>query len=78
MHAKQCYQKMRTWRKHARVNHREHLPCWDHKVAKEICDKIRERCPGILINMSTGVVGDDLTAQMECLDAVPSRSLFAL
>jgi uncharacterized protein (DUF849 family) len=47
-----------------------HLPSWDHNIAKEVCDKIRERCPGILINMSTGVVGDDISAQLECLNSV--------
>merc|ERR1712216_256372 len=47
-----------------------HLPCWDPSVAKNICDAIRARCPGMLINMSTGVPGDDISAPLECLAAV--------
>ena len=40
------------------------------QVAKDICDAIRAKCPGMLINMSTGVVGDDLSQQMACLESV--------
>lgn len=47
-----------------------HMPCWDPDVASAVCNAIRERCPGMLINMSTGVVGDDISAQLACLDAV--------
>jgi len=47
-----------------------HLPCWDPEVAKACCDAIRDRCPGMLINMSTGVPGDDISAQLDCLNAV--------
>jgi len=47
-----------------------HMPCWDPKVCKDVCDAIRERCPGMLINMSTGVMGDDIQAQLDCLTAV--------
>ncbi|MFT5430541.1 MAG: 3-keto-5-aminohexanoate cleavage enzyme [Myxococcota bacterium] len=45
-------------------------PSWEAEVAGEICDAIRERCPGILINMSTGVVGDDLSGPLSCLERV--------
>ncbi len=34
-----------------------HLPSWDGALAKEINDAIREACPGVVINMTTGVVG---------------------
>eukprot|EP00397_Hematodinium_sp_SG-2012_P021113 GEMP01021790.1.p1 GENE.GEMP01021790.1~~GEMP01021790.1.p1 ORF type:complete len:298 (+),score=67.69 GEMP01021790.1:238-1131(+) len=47
-----------------------HLPCWDAAVAGEICDLIRQRCPGIMINMSTGVIGNDISAQVACLKRV--------
>ncbi|WP_020400866.1 3-keto-5-aminohexanoate cleavage protein [Kordiimonas gwangyangensis] len=34
-----------------------HLPSWDGALAKEINDAIRAACPGVVINMTTGVVG---------------------
>ena len=34
-----------------------HLPSWDGELAKEINDGIRAACPGVVINMTTGVVG---------------------
>lgn len=45
-----------------------HLPSWDPNVAGPIVDAIRAKCPGILINMSTGVVGDDISAPVACLN----------
>jgi 3-keto-5-aminohexanoate cleavage enzyme len=47
-----------------------HLPCWDPVVAKEICDAIREKVPGIIINMSTGVFGNDISGPVDCMGAV--------
>jgi 3-keto-5-aminohexanoate cleavage enzyme len=35
-----------------------HLPCWDPAVAKAISDAIRKTRPDILINFTTGTVGD--------------------
>lgn len=46
------------------------LPSWQPEVAKEICDAIRAECPDLIINMSTGVVGDDLSGPVSCLEAV--------
>jgi 3-keto-5-aminohexanoate cleavage enzyme len=47
-----------------------HLPCWDPAVAKDICDAIREKVPGIIINMSTGVFGNDISGPVDCMAAV--------
>jgi len=47
-----------------------HLPSWEPAVAKDICDAIREKVPGIIINMSTGVFGDDISGPVECMAAV--------
>ncbi len=47
-----------------------HLPSWDPEVAGPICDAIREACPGVLINMSTGVFGNDLSGPVSCLERV--------
>jgi 3-keto-5-aminohexanoate cleavage enzyme len=37
------------------------LPSWDPEVAKAVCDAIRAECPDLMINMSTGVVGPDIS-----------------
>ncbi len=36
-----------------------HLPSWDGALALEINEAIRAACPGVVINMTTGVVGRD-------------------
>jgi uncharacterized protein (DUF849 family) len=45
-------------------------PSWDPAVAKACCDAIRAECPDILLNLSTGVIGDDISGPVACLDAV--------
>jgi len=47
-----------------------HMPSWDPDVAALIIDAIRERCPGIIINMSTGVVGPDISGPAACMRRV--------
>lgn len=49
---------------------RGHLPSWDPEVAGAICDAIRAEVPGLIINMSTGVVGDDISGPVACLKRV--------
>jgi 3-keto-5-aminohexanoate cleavage enzyme len=46
------------------------LPTWEPEVAGAICDAIRDRCPGMLINMSTGVMGADISGPLACLERV--------
>ncbi|TNE46429.1 MAG: 3-keto-5-aminohexanoate cleavage protein [Deltaproteobacteria bacterium] len=45
-----------------------HLPSWDPDVCEEITDAIRDACPGVLMNLTTGVVGDDLGGPLACLE----------
>ncbi len=45
------------------------FPTWDVKEVGEILAAIKEHVPEIIINMSTGVVGDDLSAPIACLEA---------
>lgn len=45
-----------------------HLPSWEPDIAQAILTAIREACPGVIINMSTGVVGDDISGPVSCLD----------
>lgn len=44
-----------------------HLPSWDPGLASSISQAIREKCPGVLINMSTGVMGPDISGPVACL-----------
>lgn len=47
-----------------------HLPTWEPKVCAEITQAVREACPGVVINMSTGVVGTDVSAPCDAMRAV--------
>lgn len=47
-----------------------HLPSWEPQVAAEICAAIRDACPGVLINQTTGTVGPDIAGPLACLRAV--------
>ena len=38
------------------------MPTWDPDVCAEITDAIRQACPGVIINQSTGVLGPDISA----------------
>ncbi|MSP91239.1 MAG: 3-keto-5-aminohexanoate cleavage protein [Myxococcales bacterium] len=46
-----------------------HLPSWDPAVATAIADAIRARCPQLLLNFTTGVMGDDIAGAVACLEA---------
>ena len=45
------------------------MPSWDPEVAKAISDAIRARCPDLLQNFSTGVMGADIAGPLACLEA---------
>ncbi len=44
------------------------MPTWDPDVVETIVDAIRDRCPEIIINMSTGVVGHDISGPASCIE----------
>lgn len=46
-----------------------HLPCWAPDVCLEIDRAIREACPGVLLNYTTGVMGRDQSEPMTLLAA---------
>jgi uncharacterized protein (DUF849 family) len=46
------------------------LPSWEPEVATAIVDAIRAEVPGLLINMSTGLPGPDISGPLACLRAV--------
>ncbi len=45
------------------------FPTWDLKTVGEILSAIRKRVPDIIICMSTGVLGDDISGPVGCLEA---------
>ena len=47
-----------------------HMPSWDPQVAGSIVDAIRDACPGVIINSTTGVVGPDYQAPLEVVRAL--------
>ncbi len=46
------------------------FPSWDPAVATACCDAIRAECPDLMLNLTTGVVGDDVSGPIKCLEAV--------
>ena len=47
-----------------------HMPSWDPDVAEAVCNAIREACPGVVINLTTGVIGRDISGPLACLRRV--------
>jgi len=47
-----------------------HLPSWEPAVALEIAAAIRDSCPGVIFNQSTGVVGPDIGGPVACMRAI--------
>ena len=47
-----------------------HLPSWQPAVAAEVIAAIRDACPDIVVNQTTGVVGPDISGPLACLRAV--------
>ncbi|MEZ5752114.1 MAG: 3-keto-5-aminohexanoate cleavage protein [Paracoccaceae bacterium] len=47
-----------------------HLPTWDPAVARNVVDAIRDACPGIVINQTTGVVGPDYAGPLDVIRAL--------
>nr|WP_295079444.1 3-keto-5-aminohexanoate cleavage protein [uncultured Roseateles sp.] len=47
-----------------------HLPSWDPDVAEAVVSAIRAACPGVIINLSTGVIGADISGPADCIRRV--------
>ncbi|MBI5721611.1 MAG: 3-keto-5-aminohexanoate cleavage protein [Burkholderiales bacterium] len=47
-----------------------HLPSWDPDVAEAVVNAIRAACPGVIVNLTTGVVGQDVSGPIACLKRV--------
>ena len=48
---------------------RGHLPSWEPALAVEVADAIRGACPGVILNLTTGVMGVDQSGPLACLRA---------
>ena len=46
------------------------FPSWDPDVAEAITAAIRDRCPEVIINMSTGVMDDDVSGPLACMERI--------
>ncbi|MDI1257783.1 3-keto-5-aminohexanoate cleavage protein [Aquabacterium sp.] len=46
------------------------FPSWDPEVAAEIDTAIRAACPGVIINLTTGVMGPDISGPVACIRRV--------
>lgn len=44
-----------------------HMPSWDAALSREVQQAIREACPGVIINHTTGVVGPDYAGALACI-----------
>jgi 3-keto-5-aminohexanoate cleavage enzyme len=47
-----------------------HLPSWEPQVAADVCEAIRAACPGVIINLSTGVLGKNIDGPAACIRRV--------
>jgi uncharacterized protein (DUF849 family) len=45
-------------------------PSWSPEDALAVVQAIREACPGVIINLSTGIVGPDISGPVSCLERV--------
>lgn len=55
---------------HFREQSMGRFPSWDPELAAEIADAIRAECPEIILNLTTGVVGPDISGPVACLERV--------
>lgn len=46
-----------------------HLMSWEPDVAAEIAQAIRDACPGVILNFTTGTMGRDQQGPIDCLRA---------
>ncbi|RDV37956.1 3-keto-5-aminohexanoate cleavage protein [Bradymonadaceae bacterium TMQ3] len=46
------------------------LPSWEVELAREVVDAIRGAAPDLILNLTTGVVGDEINGPRACLEAI--------
>lgn len=55
---------------HFREQEMGRMPSWDPELAEEVVRQIRSACDGIIVNLTTGVMGDDISGPVGCLERV--------
>lgn len=55
---------------HFRDPKRPKFPTWDPDIVFEICEAIHAKAPALILNMSTGIVGADISGPLACLRRV--------
>lgn len=55
---------------HFRNPQKPKFPTWDPDIVSEICEAIRVKVPKLILNMSTGIVGTDISGPLACLKRV--------
>ncbi|MCC5988343.1 MAG: 3-keto-5-aminohexanoate cleavage protein [Pararhodobacter sp.] len=48
---------------------RGHLPSWEPALAAEVAQAIRDACPGVILNFTTGVMERDQSGPIACIRA---------
>ena len=54
----------------AQLDGMQHMPSWDPDLADVVVSAIREACPGVIINLTTGVIGQDISGPAACIRRV--------
>jgi uncharacterized protein (DUF849 family) len=44
-----------------------HLPSWDVALSRDVQAAIRDACPGVIINHTSGIVGPDYSGALTCI-----------
>ena len=54
---------------HFRDQQMGRMPVWDPELAQEAVNRIKDKCPDIIINFTTGIIGDDISGPTGLLEA---------
>ena len=55
---------------HLRDQQMGRMPVWDPELGQEAVARIKDLCPDIIINFTTGIIGDDISGPTGLLEAV--------
>ncbi len=55
---------------HLRDQQMGRMPVWDPELGQKAVDLIKEKCPDIIINFTTGIIGDDISGPAGLLEAL--------
>ena len=55
---------------HLRDQQMGRMPVWDTDLAQQVVDAIKEKCPDIILNFTTGVMGDDISGPAGVLEHI--------